>query len=232
MRATLTWACRLLWVTGACAASALAAPASAEDRSNLVAASRLTGPTAPEPGDSSASPVARVHISIGPQTVQPGETRYAARTTVAGTAQIVEFAASPPTPSAGRRGTWRPGSLPVSAARLTSGFGMRTHPISGQPRAHAGIDLAAPYGSSIVATGDGVVGAAHWAGGYGLMVTISHGDGVQTRYGHLSRLNVTAGQDVRAGDVIGFVGSTGESTGPHVHYEVRIGGAAIDPLQR
>ena len=94
------------------------------------------------------------------------------------------------------------------------------------------MDLAAPYGSPIVATADGVIGTAGWSGGYGLLVAISHGDGVQTRYGHLSRLNVAAGQQVRRGDVIGFVGSTGESTGPHVHYEVRVNGTAIDPLGR
>jgi murein DD-endopeptidase MepM/ murein hydrolase activator NlpD len=134
-----------------------------------------------------------------------------------------------PAPALARGGALLPDGLPVSA-RLTGRFGMRAHPISGGMRAHSGVDLAAPYGSPIVATADGVIGTAGWSGGYGLLVAISHGGGVQTRYGHLSRLNVAAGQQVRRGDVIGFVGSTGESTGPHVHYEVRVNGVATDPL--
>ena len=83
----------------------------------------------------------------------------------------------------------------------------------------------------IVATGDGTVGSAGWSGGYGLMVAIAHGDGVQSRYAHMSRLAVAPGQKVRQGDVIGYVGSTGRSTGPHLHYEVRVGGVAVDPLR-
>jgi murein DD-endopeptidase MepM/ murein hydrolase activator NlpD len=172
----------------------------------------------------------RARISIGPQWVEPGEARYAQRSTVGGRATVVVFSRSPSPAFAGARGgAVLPDGLPVSA-RLTSGFGMRAHPIRGGVRAHSGVDLAAPYGSPIVATGDGVVGAAGWSGGYGLLVAISHGDGVQTRYGHMSRLNVSAGQEVRRGDVIGFVGSTGQSTGPHVHYEVRVDGVATDPL--
>jgi murein DD-endopeptidase MepM/ murein hydrolase activator NlpD len=172
----------------------------------------------------------RVRISIGPQWVQPGEARYAQRSTVGGNATEVVFSRSPaPTFARARSGALLPDGLPVSA-RLTSGFGMRAHPIRGGLRAHSGVDLAAPYGSPIVATADGVIGTAGWSGGYGLLVAISHGGGVQTRYGHLSRLNVAAGQEVRRGDVIGFVGSTGESTGPHVHYEVRVNGVATNPL--
>lgn len=172
-----------------------------------------------------------VRITIGPQSVQPGETRYAERSTVAGKAAIVVFSTSP------RRSTLNPasGTMPTGmpvAARLTSAFGWRTHPIHGGVRAHAGVDLAAPYGSPVVATGNGVVGSAAWAGGLGLTVSVLHGDGVQTRYGHLSRLNVVAGQQVSRGDVIGYVGSTGQSTGPHVHYEMRINGTAVDPLSR
>ena len=172
----------------------------------------------------------RVKISIGPQWVEPGEARYARRSTVGGHAAVVVFSRTPPSPFAGARsGALLPAGLPVTA-RLTSGFGMRPHPIRGGMRAHSGVDLAAPYGSPIVATGDGVIGTAGWSGGYGLLVAISHGDGVQTRYGHMSRLNVAAGQEVRRGDVIGFVGSTGQSTGPHVHYEVRVDGVATNPL--
>ena len=172
----------------------------------------------------------RVRISIGPQWVQSGEARYAQRSTVGGNATVVVFSRSPAPAFAGARsGALLPAGLPVSA-RLTSGFGMRAHPIRGGMRNHSGVDLAAPYGSPIVATADGVIGTAGWSGGYGLLISISHGDGVQTRYGHLSRLNVAAGQQVRRGDVIGFVGSTGQSTGPHVHYEVRVNGVATDPL--
>lgn len=211
------------------AALFIAGQAQAEERIDSGDASSLAV-AATDSGWSDAPPPVR--ISIGPQWVQPGEARYAERETVAGRAAVVVFSANAPaTSSATRFRAVLPAGLPVSA-RLTSGFGMRAHPISGGWRAHSGVDLAAPYGSPIVATADGVIGTAGWSGGYGLLVAISHGDGVQTRYGHLSRLNVAAGQQVRRGDVIGFVGSTGESTGPHVHYEVRVNGTAIDPLGR
>lgn len=122
-----------------------------------------------------------------------------------------------------------PSGLPVSGI-LTSGFGLRTHPLLGFVREHSGVDLAAPMGTPIAATSDGVVTQASWAGGYGLLVGISDGAGTQTRFGHMSRLNVREGQTVRKGDLIGYVGSTGLSTGPHVHYEVRRNGRAINPL--
>jgi murein DD-endopeptidase MepM/ murein hydrolase activator NlpD len=122
-----------------------------------------------------------------------------------------------------------PSSMPVAARAMTSGFGYRRHPTLGGIRAHHGVDLAAPTGSPIVATSDGRVGKADWNGGYGLFVSLEHGGGVETRYGHMSRLNVVAGQKVRKGDVIGYVGSTGRSTGPHLHYEVRQDGRAVNP---
>ena len=124
-----------------------------------------------------------------------------------------------------------PSGMPVAAGAVTSGFGWRVHPVLGGLRAHSGVDLAAPYGTPIVATTDGVVGEADWRGGYGLFVAVEHG-GLETRYGHMSRLNVVAGQRVRKGDVIGYVGSTGRSTGPHLHYEVRVNGRAVDPLRQ
>lgn len=213
-----------------CAGGSLlcAGPASAEDRIDGADTQSLSAAAASQATGSRP----RVGITIGPQTVQPGAARYAERSTVAGNAMVVVFSSSPPPPSRGARsGQVVPDGLPVSA-RLTSGFGARAHPIRGGIRAHSGVDLAASYGSPIVATADGVVGTAGWSGGYGLLVAISHGDDVQTRYGHLSRITVAAGQQVRRGDVIGFVGSTGESTGPHVHYEVRVNGTAIDPLAR
>jgi murein DD-endopeptidase MepM/ murein hydrolase activator NlpD len=123
-----------------------------------------------------------------------------------------------------------PSRMPVAAYGLTSSFGMRQHPLLGVVREHSGIDLAAPIGSPIYATSDGIVSMANWRGGYGLFVSLDHGGGVQTRYGHMSRLNVVAGQQVHKGDVIGLVGSTGLSTGPHLHYEVRLNGQAVNPV--
>ena len=94
---------------------------------------------------------------------------------------------------------------------------------------HQGIDIAADMGAPIVATADGVVTAAGWNGGYGNMVDVDHGGGIVTRYGHASAVAVTVGQQVRRGEVIAYVGSTGRSTGPHVHYEVRVNGAPVNP---
>lgn len=122
-----------------------------------------------------------------------------------------------------------PDMRPVASLSVTSGYGIRRHPILGGYRAHLGMDFAAPAGSPIVATSDGVVSMANWYGGYGLFVSVEHGGGLQTRYGHMSRLNVVDGQRVRKGEVIGFVGSTGRSTGPHLHYEVRLNGQALNP---
>lgn len=121
-----------------------------------------------------------------------------------------------------------PGVAPLSLGYVTSGFGIRPHPILGGLRLHAGIDLAAPIGSPVYATMDGYVSAAGWGGGYGLSVRLTRG-GVETRYGHMSRLAVVAGTFVRKGELIGYVGSTGLSTGPHLHYEVRINGRPVDP---
>ena len=123
-----------------------------------------------------------------------------------------------------------PSRMPVDGATLTSGYGMRWHPVTGGRRAHKGIDLAQPTGTPVYATADGVVSKADWFSSYGLYISIEHGGNIQTRYGHLSRLNVAAGQEVKKGDLIGYVGSTGRSTGPHLHYEVRISGVAVNPV--
>lgn len=117
----------------------------------------------------------------------------------------------------------------VRGGRATSGFGYRIHPILGGLRFHAGIDIARPAGTRIIAASAGTVVLAGWAAGYGLLVMIDHGRGLQTRYAHLSSLGVAPGQQVRRGDVLGSVGSTGRSTGPHLHYEVRLNGQAISP---
>lgn len=123
-----------------------------------------------------------------------------------------------------------PSRMPVDTAAFSSSFGMRTHPVLGGRRAHKGVDLAMPTGSPIYATADGVISRADWFSGYGLYVAIEHGGELQTRYGHMSRLNVAAGQHVKKGDIIGYVGSTGRSTGPHLHYEVRVAGNAVNPV--
>jgi murein DD-endopeptidase MepM/ murein hydrolase activator NlpD len=122
-----------------------------------------------------------------------------------------------------------PSITPLANAVMTSGFGNRQHPISGGWRRHNGVDLASPHGSEIRATDDGVVVKAQRNGGYGLYVALKHSGGVETSYAHMSRLNVSTGQSVRRGQVIGFVGSTGRSTGPHLHYEVKVNGKAVDP---
>ncbi len=123
-----------------------------------------------------------------------------------------------------------PSRMPVDGVRLTSDYGMRWHPVMGGRRAHKGVDLAGPTGTPVRATADGVVGRAEWYSSYGLYVALEHGANIETRYGHMSRLNVASGQQVRKGDIIGFIGSTGRSTGPHLHYEVRIAGLAVNPL--
>lgn len=128
------------------------------------------------------------------------------------------------------KGVSIPSRMPVPGASLTSGFGMRIHPVLGGRRGHKGIDLAMPTGTPIFATADGVVSKAERFSSYGLYVSLEHGADIQTRYGHMSRINVAAGQAVHKGDVIGYVGSTGRSTGPHLHYEVRIAGAAVNPV--
>jgi murein DD-endopeptidase MepM/ murein hydrolase activator NlpD len=117
-----------------------------------------------------------------------------------------------------------------ASGRLSSGFGYRTHPISGARRLHAGIDIAAPQGEPIWAAADGVVVSAGVRGGYGNAVVIEHGGGFATLYAHQSRLAVGAGQQVRRGEVIGYIGSTGYSTGPHLHFEVRVNGQPRDPM--
>jgi len=123
-----------------------------------------------------------------------------------------------------------PARMPVEGVALTSDYGMRWHPVLGGRRQHKGVDLAGPVGTPVHATADGVVSRADWFSSYGLYVALEHGGDIETRYGHMSRLNVAAGQHVHKGDVIGFIGTTGRSTGPHLHYEVRIAGNAVNPI--
>lgn len=187
----------------------------------------------------------------GPQQV------YAVRSRFSGTAGVVDFSTIPPRPPARAaakavdplRGTnpqtaIQPRSAaalaglliggvpsPRSGVMLTSRFGGRGDPLLGTARHHAGVDLAAPYGSLVVARSPGKVAAAGWFGGYGNCVIVDQGGGLQTRYGHLSRIVVKPGETVGPGSVLGLVGSTGRSTGPHLHYEVRVNGVPINPVR-
>ena len=120
--------------------------------------------------------------------------------------------------------------MPVIGGHITSGFGLRRHPILGYSRLHAGIDFGAAYGSPIYAVSDGTVAFAGWHGGHGNFVKLEHGGGFGTGYGHMSRIAVSPGTHVNAGQVIGYVGSTGLSTGPHLHYELYKGGAPVNPM--
>ncbi len=132
-------------------------------------------------------------------------------------------------PSYGQR--WQvnvvPGIWPVDD-RLMSGFGGRSDPFSGEGAYHTGVDISAPTGTPVHASADGRVEFAGFYHGYGRVVIVSHGNNYETYYAHLSASNVIEGQEVRRGEIVGAVGSTGHSTGPHLHYEVRIGGTPVN----
>ena len=119
---------------------------------------------------------------------------------------------------------------PAPGRPISSGFGVRKDPLLGTPALHSGIDFRAQLGANALVTAPGVVVKAGWNGGYGRMVEVDHGNGFSTRYGHLSRIDVKVGDHLVRGGVVGEVGSSGRSTGPHLHYEVRRNGDAIDPL--
>ena len=127
-------------------------------------------------------------------------------------------------------GAGAPGAVawPVSGT-ITSPFGYRPNPFGGGMEFHQGLDIAAPMGTTVTAAAGGTVISAGWYGGYGNYILIDHGGGMATGYGHLSQVFVSAGQQIQKGQAIGAVGSTGMSTGPHLHFEVRIGGKPVDP---
>ncbi|WP_040771619.1 M23 family metallopeptidase [Rhodopseudomonas sp. B29] len=122
---------------------------------------------------------------------------------------------------------------PVNQAIMRSGFGGRRHPILGYVKMHTGVDWAAPYGTPIFASGNGVIETAGWEGGYGKYIRIKHNNGYETAYGHMSAFakGMEPGKRVRQGQVIGFIGSTGLSTGAHVHYEILVNGRFVDPMR-
>ena len=124
-----------------------------------------------------------------------------------------------------------PFASPARDKPITSYFGNRTDPFLGRPAMHAGIDFRSGVGGEVRATGSGTVTTASFSGGYGNMVEIDHGQGLTTRYGHMSRILVKVGDRISTGDLVGLSGNTGRSTGPHIHYEVRRDGRAVDPMR-
>jgi len=123
-----------------------------------------------------------------------------------------------------------PNLWPVEG-QVTGSFGERIDPFNGEGAFHSGVDIGSSYGHPIIAPADGVVTFTDQLGGYGKAIMIDHGNGISTRYGHLSGFAVTAGQSVHRGDVIGYVGASGRSTGPHLHYEVRINDTPVNPYK-
>ncbi len=123
-----------------------------------------------------------------------------------------------------------PSQKPVDSVSVASGFGVRSDPFRGGRAMHAGVDIPGPIGTPIYATADGIVGRTGWIGGYGNMIELEHGKAIQTRYGHLSAINVMPGARIKRGQLIGLMGSTGRSTGSHLHYEVRLDGRAVNPI--
>ena len=182
---------------------------------------------------SAASPARGAHsvsVQVGRALDFEGRPVYASKSAFSGTAAVTTFSTTKPVPAPTVGDTAvLPVHSPLIRAAVTSSFGRRRDPFHGGTGMHSGIDLAAPAGSPILATSDGVVESAGWNGGYGLLVKLRHSDSVETLYGHMSGVAVTAGQSVRRGDILGYVGSTGRSTGPHLHYEQRVNGAAVRP---
>ncbi len=123
-----------------------------------------------------------------------------------------------------------PSQKPLREVTISSGFGVRSDPFRSSAAMHAGVDMQGAVGTPVYATADGVVVRAEWSGGYGNLVEIDHGKGIATRYGHLSQIAAQPNTRVKRGDLIGLMGSTGRSTGSHLHYEVRIDGRAVNPM--
>lgn len=194
----------------------------ADERRNLVAAAdaqrrHVAGEVA-EMEDLSATEEAQIEAMIVERQREIEAQREAAR-------RAAGIAGGPQAPSTGA-----PGALawPVSGT-ITSPFGYRSNPFGGGMEFHQGLDIAAPTGTTVAAAAGGTVISAGWYGGYGNYILIDHGGGMATGYGHLSQIFVSSGQQVQSGQAIGAVGSTGASTGPHLHFEVRIHGKPVDP---
>ena len=203
----------------------------ASQRASLVdaaaAARRSTSTEVAELEELSASQEADLERRIRERQREEELRRQAADAERRRAAQLAGQAVPPPT-NAGAPGSF---SWPASGP-ITDPFGMRMHPITHQWKMHTGMDIGAPMGSTIVAAAGGRIIYAGWEGGYGNTIIIDHGGQTSTLYGHCSQLFVSEGQDVQRGQAIGAVGSTGESTGPHLHFEIRINGVPVDPAPR
>ncbi len=217
----LYWALRTAGASSASAASYLKALAQEIDVGEVA------------PGDKFDLVIASRRSADG--EVQEGDLLYAGLDRASGDLQLVRW-------TAGGKPVWvnvaTVGQVPKQsdgmiwpvAARITSTFGPRLHPILRFIRMHKGIDFGASWGTPIHAAADGQVERAGWAGGYGHQVRLAHSGGIETSYSHMSSMTVAPGTIVQQGQVIGYVGSSGLSTGPHLHYEVLRGGVAVDPM--
>jgi murein DD-endopeptidase MepM/ murein hydrolase activator NlpD len=125
----------------------------------------------------------------------------------------------------------RPSIWPVDGRLIQSSYGQRTDPFSGEGAFHRGVDISAPYGTGVRATADGIVVHASMESGYGRLVVLDHGSGIHTYYAHLAKFYIRAGQEVRRGELVGAVGASGRVTAPHLHYEVRVAGAPMNPYK-
>lgn len=189
------------------------------------------------PGDSIEVLIDRTKAKNGSYTTNGGNVRYAALTLRGKKHEIFRFKNSFGEMAwfDGKGNSIKKSLLrtPVDAVHITSGFGLRTHPIKGYTKMHKGVDFSAGMGTPIMAAGDGVVTYKGWQGGYGNFVTIKHNDKYETAYGHISRFGpISVGARVKQGQVIAYVGSTGMSTGPHLHYEVRENHAQVNPVSK
>ena len=197
----------------------------ADERRNLVAVAdqqrRHKATEVAEMEDLSAAEEAELEALIRQRQQQLEAEREAAR-------RAAGIAGNPPPANEGAPSTF---SWPLSGT-ITSPFGWRSNPFGGSPDFHPGLDIAAPMGTTVTAAATGTVILAQWYGGYGNFVMIDHGGHVATGYGHLSAIYVSVGQHVQRGQAIGAVGSTGHSTGPHCHFEIRINGKPVDPAPR
>lgn len=174
--------------------------------------------------------VRKTALTYTPKPGNPGTERPALTNDIVIISRAPENNRSASTLKAGAGSSRIPSIWPV-AGTLRSGVGMRNNPFGGPgTEYHKGQDISAPSGTPIYATADGIVVVAKWVRGYGNGIYIDHGNGITTRYGHLSRIDVAEGQAVKRGQHIGLVGSTGRSTGPHLHYEVRINGQPTSPM--
>lgn len=210
-------------------ARAAGAPIEAIQQYLQVLDQHLSLDTAVEAGDTFDLVVA--YRRSGSGEVQVGELLYAGiERGGRPAAQLVRWGNDGQFFEASGMGAQRTGLIMPVVGRITSNFGMRFHPILGYSRLHAGVDIGAAYGSPIYAVGDATVIYSGWHGGHGNYVKLDHGGGYATGYGHMSRIAVSPGLRVRAGQVIGYVGSSGLSTGPHLHYELYRGGTPVDPM--